>query len=199
MYSALIVATVLVYTWIVAPAAPRWTASLAAAIVVGIAIGRAVRTGEWGAVPSAFVPSLKASAAFTAAAAAAIGIAGWQLHTWRARPAAASSDAALLFLWALGQQFALQTVLLRDAQAATSRSAGILIAAAAFAALHLPNPFLGAATFAGALAWCWIYDRHPNLLPLAASHALLTLVVLMALSDEVTGRLRVGATYLDLH
>jgi len=27
----------------------------------------------------------------------------------------------------------------------------------------------------------------------------LTLVVLVALSDDVTGRLRVGAAYLDLH
>ena len=44
----------------------------------------------------------------------------------------------------------------------------------------------------GALAWCWIYDRYPNLLPLALSHALLTLAILYAFDDAITGRLRVG-------
>ena len=48
-------------------------------------------------------------------------------------------------------------------------------------------------TFAGALAWCWIYDRHPNLLPLALSHALLTLAILCAFDEAMTGHLRVGA------
>jgi len=193
-----IVAVVLVYTWLVAPVTPRWTATVAAAVVVGIAIVRAARSGEWGVAPSAFASSLRMTAAFTAAAAAAIAIAGWHFGTWHKRPTLAA-DAALLVPWALGQQFALQIVFLRDAQRSTSRTAGILVAAMAFAALHLPNPFLTAATFAGALAWSWIYDRHPNLLPLAVSHALLTLVVICALGDDVTGRLRVGAAYLDLH
>ena len=52
-------------------------------------------------------------------------------------------------------------------------------------------------TFAGALAWCWIYDRHPNLLPLALSHALLTLAILCAFDEAITGHLRVGAAYLE--
>ena len=198
MYSALIVATVLLYTWIVAPAAPRWTAAVAAAIVVGISIARAARSGEWGVARSAFQRSLRLAAVFTAAAAAAIAIGGWRLGTWHDRPTLAA-DAVLLLPWALGQQFALQIVFLRDAQAIASRTAGIFVAAAAFAALHLPNPFLAAATLVAALAWSAIYDRAPNVLPLALSHAVLTLVVLVALSDDVTGRLRVGAAYLDLH
>jgi len=198
VYSALIVATVLVYTWIVAPVAPRWTAALASAIVLGIAVVRAGRRGEWGLAQSAFLPALGAAAIFTTGAGAAIALVGWRLGSWHARPARAA-DAALLLLWALGQQFALQIVLLRDAQSVVSSPAAIVVAAAAFAALHLPNPFLTGATFAAALAWCAIYDRHPNLLPLALSHALLTLVVLVALSDAATGRLRVGAAYLDLH
>lgn len=129
-FSAAIVATVLGYTWIVAPAAPHWTAAAATAIVV-----------------------------------------------------------------VLSGAHALQTVLLHDAQTLMSRRAAIVVAAAMFAALHLPNPFLTLATFAAALAWCAIYSRHPNLLPLALSHALLTLVVLCALDDPVTGRLRVGAAF----
>jgi len=198
VYSALIVATVLVYTWIVAPVAPRWTAALAAALVLAFAVVRAAQRGEWGVAPAAFLPALRAAAVFTAAAAAAIAGAGWRLGSWHARPARAA-DAALLVFWALGQQFALQIVLLRDAQAIGPRTAAIFVAAAAFAALHLPNPFLMGATFVAAIVWCAIYDRAPNVVPLALSHALLTLFVLMALSDDVTGRLRVGAAYLDLH
>ena len=53
-------------------------------------------------------------------------------------------------------------------------------------------------TFAGALAWCWIYDRHPNLLPLSLSHALLTLAILRAFDPARTGHLRVGMAYLGL-
>jgi len=195
MFTAAILATVLGYTWGLAPVAPRWTATLAAAVVVALAIARAIKTGEWGVAPAAFVPSLREAAVFTAAAALVVAVAGWRLGTWHARPTLLS-DAALLVPWALGQQFALHTVFLRESQAGTSRRAGVVIAAALFAALHLPNPFLTATTLVAALAWCWIYDRHPNVLPLTLSHALLTLLVLITFDDAITGRLRVGIAAL---
>jgi len=53
-------------------------------------------------------------------------------------------------------------------------------------------------TFAGALLWCGIYSRHPNILPLAFSHGLGTLAILHAFSPEITGRLRIGLSYLML-
>ena len=53
-------------------------------------------------------------------------------------------------------------------------------------------------TFIGALAWCAIFMRHPNLVPLAVSHAVATLAVLYAFDDDVTGRLRIGQAYLRL-
>ena len=127
-------------------------------------------------------------------AAPAVVAVGWHFDTWHARPTL-WRDFAILIPWALGQQFALHTVLLRESQAATSRTAGVFIAAALFAALHLPNPFLTVTTLLAALAWCWIYDRHQNLLPLTLSHTVLTLLVLSAFDDAMTGRLRVGAGY----
>src|SRR5262249_51125819 len=120
---------------------------------------------------------------------------GWQRHTWHAR-SLTTADIGVLLLWALGQQFALQITLLREAQATTSRSAGVPVAALLFAALHLPNPFLTVVTFVAALTWCRIYDRYPNLVPVTLSHALLTIVVLTALDDTITGRLRVGIAFL---
>jgi len=100
--------------------------------------------------------------------------------------------------WAAGQQFALQIVLLREAQAATSRGKGIALAAAVFGALHLPNPFLAPVTLVAAAVWCWIYDRHPNLVPLALSHALCTLAIIYCLDPTLTGHLRIGYAYLQL-
>jgi membrane protease YdiL (CAAX protease family) len=192
-FSLSILAVVLTFTWFVAPEAPQAT-PLAVAVVLGLAIWRAVRSREWGIERSALVPALAWSAAFTAAGGMAIYVAGSRLGTWHPRPDALV-NLLVLIPWGLGQQFALHTVLLREAQGVVSRRAGIGIAALLFAALHLPNPFLTVMTGLGALAWCWIYDRYPNLLPMALSHALLTLAILYAFDDAITGRLRVGAGY----
>ena len=103
----------------------------------------------------------------------------------------------MLLPWSLGQQFALQTVLLRDAQTLMPRRAAVVVAAAAFAALHLPESVSHARDIRGGARLV----RHStaairNLLPLALSHGVLsTLVVLCALDDSVTGRLRVGAAF----
>ena len=131
----------------------------------------------------------------TAASALGIYVAGSRLGTWHDRGDLWINLAALI-PWGLGQQFALHTVFLREAQATVGRPGGVLLAALMFAILHLPNPFLTAMTGLGAIAWCWIYDRYPNLLPLALSHALLTLAILYAFDDAMTGRLRIGAGYL---
>ena len=56
---------------------------------------------------------------------------------------------------------------------------------------------LAGLTFLGALAWCWMYEHHPNVLPLALSHAVLTVAILYAFDDRITGRLRVGAAYFS--
>jgi membrane protease YdiL (CAAX protease family) len=200
VFSVAIVAIVLAYTWLLAPIAPRWTAYVAGTLVVALAVGRAVKSREWGFCASAFLPALWRAAAFTAAGTLVMYIAGTRLGTWHDRQLT-TAEFAVLIAWGLGQQFVLQTVILREA---TVRLRGdrtylpCLVAALVFAALHLPNPFLAGVTFVGALAWCWIYERHPNVLPLALSHAVLTVAILYAFDDRITGRLRVGASYLGL-
>jgi membrane protease YdiL (CAAX protease family) len=195
-FSLAILAVVLVYTWVIAPIAPSWAAAVPTLVVLGLSAWRALRSGEWGVRRSAFLPALLWAAASTAPATLAIYLAGSFLGTWHDRHDG-WSRLAVLIPWALGQQFALQTVFLREAQAALPKSNGIWLASLLFALLHVPNPFLTAATGLGALAWCWIYNRHPNLLALAFSHAVVTLVILYAFDDTVTGGLRVGYAYLD--
>jgi membrane protease YdiL (CAAX protease family) len=196
-FSLLILAIIAGYTWVLAPRTPRWVAHLVTTIVVALAVARATRTGEWGLRREAFLPALRGAAAFTLLAALAIYAVGSVLGKLPGREHP-GRDLAFLVPWALGQQFALQTVLLREAQAATSRGKGIVLAAAIFGALHLPNPFLTLVTVLGALVWCRLYDRHPNLIPAALSHALLTLAILSCFDPRITGRLRVGYSYLQL-
>ena len=192
-----IVAIIFLYTWVLAPRTPRSVSPLVTFLVLALSIWRAVRTGEWGLRRSALWPALRGAAAFTLPTVLVLCVVG---STLGAVPRRANpwGDLAFLLPWAAGQQFALQTVLLREAQAATSRRQGILLAAAVFGALHLPNPFLAPVTLVAALAWCWIYDRHPNLLPLALSHAFCTLAILYCFDPKITGRLRVGYSYLQL-
>jgi membrane protease YdiL (CAAX protease family) len=197
-FTAAIVGVVLAYTWVIDPIAPAWVAAAAGTLVIGLAIGRALKSGEWGLEPSAFLPALGWSAAITAAGVLVMYAAGSRLRTLHDRPDL-WGNFAVLIPWALGQQFALQTVLLRESQGTVSKSAGIWLAALLFASLHLPNPFLTAATFIGALAWCWVYTRYPNLLPHTLSHAILTLAILYAFDDRITGGLRVGSAYLTRH
>lgn len=196
-FSLAILAVVLAYTWVIDPIAPAWVTPVPVALVVGLAIWHAVKTGRWGVEPSAFVPALWRSAAFTAVAMLGIYAAGSRLGTWHGLPDA-WTNFALLLPWGFGQQFALQTVFLPEAEATVGTRAGVWLAALLFAALHLPNPFLSVMTLAGAVVWCWIAHRHPNVLPLALSHALLTLAILCAFDESVTGHLRVGAAYLSL-
>jgi membrane protease YdiL (CAAX protease family) len=205
IFSVAILAVVLGYTWLIEPIAPNWGTPIVVAVVLALAIWHlfdrrsdADSGGRgWGLQPAAFVPALGHAAVLTTVATLGIAVAGSRLGTWHPQR---DPWLTLLILipWGFGQQFALHTVFLRESRKSFGRSAGIIVAAALFAALHLPNPFLTAMTFAGALGWCWIFDRHPNLLPLALSHALLTLAILGAFDQRLTGHLRVGAAYLRL-
>src|SRR5262249_40546450 len=144
-FSIAIVLTVLSYTWVLAPVAPRWTATLAAAIVVALALARAATASEWGIAGRPFLASLRAATAFTIAAGGTIALVGWLRGSWHSLPMTAT-EAAVLFGWTLGQQFALQIVFLREAQGAVGRRAGAAPAAVLVAALPLPHPFLTPAT-----------------------------------------------------
>jgi membrane protease YdiL (CAAX protease family) len=196
-FSAAILAVILSYTWLLEPRLPQVFVAVPGAIVLALGLWHALRTGEWGLRQAALLPGLRATALFTIPAVVALLAAGAAMRTLHARRDS-FADIALLVAWGGAQQWLLQTVVLRDAQRVTSRRAGLLLAAFLFAAVHLPNPFLTAMTFAGALAWCALYDRHPNVVPLAFSHAIVTLAILHAFDGSLTGRLRIGQSYLRL-
>jgi membrane protease YdiL (CAAX protease family) len=104
--------------------------------------------------------------------------------------------AALSLLWGPLQQYALQGFINRRAQAVWGRGwTSVLVVAVVFATLHLPNPWLTFATFAGGLLWAYVYQRAPNLIALGLSHGLMTWVLVSSVPPAALHNLRVGFKY----
>jgi membrane protease YdiL (CAAX protease family) len=196
-FTVAILACILAYVWLVEPHVGRSAVLVPATAVLILTTWHDVRNWDWGFSWRAFTPGLWRALAVTVAAVILILGVGAAVGTLHDRRDFLGSLAPLV-LWGGAQQWVLQTVVLREAQRASSRAKGILIAALLFGTVHLPNPFLAPLTAAAGLIWCWLYDRHPNIIPLALSHALGTLALRYAFAETIIGRLRIGAAYLRL-
>jgi membrane protease YdiL (CAAX protease family) len=196
-FTAAIVGSVLGYVWLIEGNAPRSFVYIPGFLVVALTVWHDRRHAEWGFSWRALGPGLRLALAITVPLALLIlgtGLAIGTLHDRRDF----LGHLAALFVWGGAQQWVLQTVVLREAQRATTHRSGMVIAALLFGGIHLPNVFLALVTAGAALLWGWLYDRHPNIIPLALSHALGTLAILYAFDEPITGRLRIGASYLRL-
>ena len=190
-----ILTAVLSYTWLLEPRLGHDFVGIPVAVVAAIGVLTAFRTGDWGLAPRALIPGLRAATLFTVPLVAVFLAAGAALGTLHHRGNVLATLGGL-FVWGASQQWILQTVILREAQRASSRTTGAIVAALLFGALHLPNPLLTIVTLIGALGWCAIYDRYPNIVPLALSHAIGTLALMYAFDDRIIGGLNVGYAYL---
>lgn len=193
-FSLAILVSILLQTWFIDQRFPRSPAYVTVGAVAALGLWHSVKTGEWGLNWRAFPPALRAVVLFTAPAVAAILLAGSWLGTLHDRRDFLGS-LGWLVLWGGAQQWILQTVVLHEARRAAPPIA-VVLAAALFAGVHLPNPFLTLITFVGGLVWCATYMRHPHVVPLALSHGLGTLAILYAFDSRLTGGLRIGYAYL---
>ena len=189
------IASVLVFVWVLEPRTPRSAVLAPAAALVILTTWHDVRYRDWGFSWRALGPGLWRSLAVTFVAVLLILGAGAALGTLHDRRDFLGNLAPLV-IWGGAQQWVLQTLVLREAQRASSRARGIVIAAVLFGVIHLPNPFLAPVTGVAALVWCRLYDRYPNIIPLALSHGLGTLALRYAFDEAMIGRLRIGAAYL---
>lgn len=106
------------------------------------------------------------------------------------------STLSWLFVWGLMQQYALQGFVNRRAQIIWGKGLrSVALVAVIFAFLHLPNPWLTLATFVSGLMWAWAYQRSPNLLALALSHVIMTVVLVLTLPYSALHGLKVGYGY----
>ena len=192
-FTAAILVAILGYTWFFE--ARGVPVTVPAVLVLSITVLNGLRSGIWGLSPGGFFPASRAAALFTAVMVLIVLGIGMALGTLHDR-GASLGDLAVLIPWGTAQQWVLQTVVLREVRELTSRRKSVIVAAALFAIVHAPNPLLMTMTFAGALGWCAIYLRYPNILPLGVSHAIATVALLYAFGDGLTGHLRIGLAYL---
>jgi len=100
------------------------------------------------------------------------------------------------FAWGFVQQYMLQSLVNRRAQIIWGRGwLSVLVVAAIFAGLHLPNPALTVATFVGGVIWAAVYQRAPNIFALAISHSLMTWIVVSTVPASALHHLRIGLKY----
>lgn len=101
-------------------------------------------------------------------------------------------------IWALLQEFILQSFLFVRMESLFPRYA-VLITAALFAAAHIPSPVLTLFTFLGGLFFCEMFRRYRSIFPLGIVHAALGLIIAASFSDTVLHHMRVGIGYLEFH
>lgn len=103
-------------------------------------------------------------------------------------------------LWTLYQQFLLNDLFMpRLTRLLASESAAVGMAAMLFAAAHLPNLPLTAATLIWGAVSCALYRRYRNLYVLGLAQGLLGLCFAVCVPDSLHHHLRVGLGYLRYH
>ncbi|MGP0019946.1 MAG: type II CAAX prenyl endopeptidase Rce1 family protein [Candidatus Sulfotelmatobacter sp.] len=103
-------------------------------------------------------------------------------------------------LWTLYQQFLLNDCFLpRLTRLLTSEAAAVGVAAVLFAAAHLPNLWLTAATLVWGTISCALFRRYRNLYALGLAQGLLGICFAVCVPDALHHHLRVGLGYLRYH
>jgi membrane protease YdiL (CAAX protease family) len=99
-------------------------------------------------------------------------------------------------VWALIQEFLLQSFFFTRFEKLFTSSAAVWVAATLFAAAHLPSPILTTLTLLAALFFCEMFRRYRSIYPIALVHAVLGLTISATMPNSVLHHMRVGIGYL---
>jgi len=99
-------------------------------------------------------------------------------------------------VWALLQEFILQSFFFTRCENMFGGSAAVWVAATLFAVAHLPSPLLTTFTFVAALFFCSVFRQYRSVYPIAVMHAMLGLTVAATMPDSLLHHMRVGIGYL---
>ena len=100
-------------------------------------------------------------------------------------------------LWTIYQQFLLQDYFMdRVLRLLSNETATVVVAGTLFAAAHLPNLVLTAATLVWGIVSCALFRRYRNLWAIGLAQGLLGLCFAICVPDALHHHLRVGLGYL---
>jgi membrane protease YdiL (CAAX protease family) len=174
----------------------RWALLAAIAVALSVLLDRPSRTRLGFRLPTARAASLIFG--ITAAAVllmVVLKLAGSEIP---ANPSwSPDLRSALGYLvWALLQEFILQSFFFTRFEDLYGASSSIWITSSLFALAHLPSPILTVATLIGSLFFCEMFRRYRTLYPLAIAHAVLGLTLAFIVPDSLLHHMRVGIGYL---
>jgi hypothetical protein len=168
-------------------------------VTLAIVLARRPSLDDLGLSRRGLVSSLWILAAAIVLAIASVLIAK-QLDTLHALYKGDFKHVAGYVLWTLYQQFLLNDLFMpRLTRLLSSENAAVGVAAVLFAAAHLPNLPLTAATLVWGAISCALFRRHHNLYALGIAQGLLGLCFAICVPDAMHHHLRVGLGYLRYH
>jgi membrane protease YdiL (CAAX protease family) len=100
-------------------------------------------------------------------------------------------------IWALMQEFILQSFFFTRCEELFGTSSAVWVAASLFSAAHLPSPLLTTFTLVGGLLFCEMFRRLRSIYPIGVIHALLGLTIALTMPDSLLHHMRVGIGYLQ--
>ena len=102
-------------------------------------------------------------------------------------------------LWALEQEFILQSIFFVRLASLFGAQRAVILAAALFSIAHLPSPVLTLLSFVGGIVYSDLFRRFRNLYPLGVIHGALGLTIAASMPDKWLHHMRVGLGYLSSH
>jgi membrane protease YdiL (CAAX protease family) len=94
--------------------------------------------------------------------------------------------------WGLFQQYVLNGYFLNRLERVVPQRSAIVLSAALFSGVHLPNWFLMIVTLLLGYGSAWIYSRYRNLYFLGGAHATLGFLLYLVVPDSISHHLVVG-------
>ncbi len=174
----------------------RILSAVALLVTLGIVLARRPSWNDLGLGWRGLVPSLWILPAAVAVVVASLGVAQ-RIGTLHPLYKGDFKHIAGYVLWTLYQQFLLNDLVMpRLTRLLTSESAAVGVSAVLFAAAHLPNVWLAAATLVWGAISCALFQRYRNLYALGLAQGLLGICFAVCVPDSVHHHLRVGLGYL---
>ncbi len=173
-----------------------WAFIVAGTVLVFVLVDRPSLTRMGLGLPTRFGASLLLAVGFAAAIFLGLMVrwAGGQISV---NPTWPSLHLTWQYMvWALIQEFMLQSFFFTRCEELFGSSAAVWVAATLFAAAHLPSPILTTFTLAGGLFFCEMFRRYRSIYPIGVVHGMLGLTIAVTMPDRLLHHMRVGIGYL---